>query len=146
MTQRKTFSLHDGLDMFLLDCEARRLTPLTIRFYKQNVSLFLEWCEGQGLHQLEELSAPDIRKFLVSIQRRDLSSQYQNNLARSIRAFLNYCVRDELIQRSPFDRIQMPKVTRRYCMPSPLNRFNRFCAIARRTGTEPSVCFCWTPA
>ena len=111
--QRRTFSLLDGLDMFLLDCEARRLTPQTLTFYKQKLSVFVRWCEEQQLHGLDDLTARELRQFLVSIQRRGLSSQYQHNLARAIRAFLNFCVRDELIDDSPFDRVQMPRVEKK---------------------------------
>ena len=111
--QRRTFSLLDGLDMFLLDCEARRLTPQTLTFYKQKLSVFVRWCEEQQLHGLDDLTARELRQFLVSIQRRGLSSQYQHNLARAIRAFLNFCVRDELIDESPFDRVQMPRVEKK---------------------------------
>lgn len=111
--QRRTFSLNDGLDMFLLDCEARRLTPQTLTFYKQKLSVFVRWCEEQQLDGLDDVTARDLRQFLVSIQRRGLSSQYQHNLARAIRAFLNFCVRDELIDESPFDRVQMPRVEKK---------------------------------
>ena len=111
--QRRTFSLLDGLDMFLLDCEARRLTPQTLTFYKQKLSVFVRWCEEQQLHGLDDLTARELRQFLVSIQRRGLSSQYQHNPARAIRAFLNFCVRDELIDESPFDRVQMPRVEKK---------------------------------
>lgn len=111
--QRGTFLLDDSLDMFLLDCEARRLTKSTRQFYRAKLSVFINWCNEQGITGVGEVSAHLIRKFLVSIQRRDLSSHYQYNLARAIRAFLNYCVRDELIEKSPFDKVQMPRLEKR---------------------------------
>ena len=111
--QRGTFSIQDGMDIFLLDCEARRLTASTRQFYRGKLSTFIAWCEDAGIRQLAELSAHDIRRFLVHIQRRQLSSQYQHNLARAIRAFLNFCVRDELIERSPFDKVQMPRLEKK---------------------------------
>lgn len=111
--QRGTFSLRDALDIFLLDCEARRLTAGTRQFYRSKLRVFLAWCDDEGVEQLDRLSAHDIRRFLVHIQRRGLSSQYQHNLARAIRAFLNFCVRDELLERSPFDRVQMPRLEKK---------------------------------
>ena len=110
--QRGTTTILDALDMFLLDCEARRLTPSTRQFYQAKLSVFLRWCDEHGVENLPDLTAHHIRQFLVHILRRDLSSQYQHNLARAIRAFLNYCVRDELIEKSPFDKVQMPKLER----------------------------------
>lgn len=111
--QRGTFTLYDCLDMFLLDCEARRLTPSTRQFYRAKLSVFLAWCDEQPVEQIGQLTAHHIRQFLVHIQRRDLSSQYQHNLARAIRAFLNFCVLDELLDQSPFDRVQMPRVEKK---------------------------------
>ncbi len=119
--QRRTTTLLDALDMFLLDCEARRLTELTREFYSSKLSIFIRWCAEHDVKTVDELTAHDIRRFQVHIQRRRLSSQYQHNLARAIRAFLNYCVRDELIARSPFDKIQMPKVEKK--IPAALTRW-----------------------
>jgi site-specific recombinase XerD len=99
--------------MFLLDCEARRLTPATRQFYSKKLSLFIRWCDAEGIHVFHELTAHHIRRYLVHLSRRQLSSQYQHNLARSIRAFLNYCVRDELIEVSPFNKVQMPRLEKK---------------------------------
>ncbi len=111
--QRGTYSLYDGLDIFLLDCEARRLTAGTLQFYRSKLRIFLSWCDEEGVGQMENLTSHHIRRFLVSIQHQGLSSQYQHNLARAIRAFLNFCVRDELLETSPFDRVQMPRVEKK---------------------------------
>jgi integrase/recombinase XerD len=115
MTQRRThiISLPDALDMFLLDCAARRLTEGTLQFYKSKLAVFFHWCDEHDINALADITAHDIRRFLVDIHRRKLTSQYQNNLARAIRAFLNYCVRDELIEASPFRKVQMPRVEKK---------------------------------
>lgn len=111
--QRGIHQIRDALELFHLDCEARRLTPATRQFYQAKLSVFVRWCEANACTALPDLTASDIRRFLVHISHRELSAQYQNNLARAIRAFLNYCVRDELIERSPFDKVQMPRLERR---------------------------------
>ena len=41
------------------------------------------------IKQLQDLTAQELRRFLVHLNRRGLSAQYQHNLARAIRAFLN---------------------------------------------------------
>ncbi len=110
---RGTHLLWDALDLFLLDCEARRLTTSTCQFYSVKLSLFLRWCDEHEIKTLQALTAHDLRRYFVSLLRRELSSQYQNNLARAIRAFLNYCVRDELLAVSPFAKVQMPRLEKR---------------------------------
>ena len=138
--QRRTFLLEDSLDMFLLDCEAKRLTQSTLSFYKSKLTVFITWCSEQNIQYLEQISANEIRKFLVSIQRRQLSGQYQHNLARAIRAFLNYCVRDELIDKSPFDKVQMPRVEKKILAAfsgDDIQVVLRHCRIQR----DKAICF-----
>ena len=113
MTDLGTHQLSDALDLFLLDCEARRLTVVMRDSYRLKLSLFVRWCGDQGITTLQQLTAHDLRRYLVSLSRRELSSQYQNNLARAIRAFLNYCVRDELLAVSPFNKVQMPRLEKK---------------------------------
>lgn len=132
--QRRTPQFCDALDMFLLDCEARRLTPSTRKFYRTKLSVFIGWCTENGVEYLGDLTSNDIRRFLVNIQRRGLTSQYQHNLARAIRAFLNYCIRDELIDKSPFDKVQMPKLERhvpKALAPSEISTILRHCHLER---------------
>ncbi|MFM7172652.1 MAG: hypothetical protein ACKO4U_06410 [Caldilinea sp.] len=38
----------------------------------------------EGIKTLQQRTAHDLRRYLVSLSRRELSSQYQNNLARAI--------------------------------------------------------------
>lgn len=105
--------LSDALEFFLLDIQSRRFTAHTLRFYRGRLSLFVEWCNEQGINHLEEVGASHIRKYLASIQQRGLSSAYQHGFARAIRAWLNFCVRDELIESSPFDKVKMPRLEKK---------------------------------
>lgn len=108
-----THRIWDALDLFLLDCEARRLTASTREFYRLKLSLFVRWCDENNIVTVQDPTAHDLRRYLVQLSRRKLSAQYQNNLARAIRAFLNYCVRDELLGVSPFDKVRMPRLERK---------------------------------
>lgn len=110
--QRKT-TLDYGYDLFVLDCQSRRLTDGTLQFYKAKLCPFIRWCQGQGIEYLPDIEAVHIRKYLVSIAERDLSEQYQDNIARAIRAWLNYCIRDELIEKNPFDKVKMTKLSKK---------------------------------
>jgi site-specific recombinase XerD len=55
-----------------LDCEARRLTVATRDFYSLKLSLFVRWCGDQGITTLQQLTAHDLRRYLVSLSRREL--------------------------------------------------------------------------
>ena len=73
---RGTHQIWDALDLFLLNGEAP-LTTSTLQFYRVKLSLLLRWCVEQGVITLEALTAHDLRRYFVSLHRRDLSSQYR---------------------------------------------------------------------
>ncbi len=71
--------------MFLLDCEARRLTPAPANFTASNSPFLCAGVRPIGIHAVHELTAHHIRRYLISVSRHNLSSQYQHNIARAIR-------------------------------------------------------------
>jgi integrase/recombinase XerC/integrase/recombinase XerD len=113
LAPQQKLSLVDALDLFLLDCEARQFTAHTLRFYRGRLGLFVAWCVEHDAPALGDVGAPTIRRFIVDLARRKLSSAYVHGFARAIRAFLNYCVRDELLDISPFARVQMPRLEKK---------------------------------
>jgi site-specific recombinase XerD len=54
-------SLQLALDSFLLDAEARHLTPKTIRYYRQQIQPFLDSLNAQGVITPEAITAHHIR-------------------------------------------------------------------------------------
>lgn len=102
-----------AFDLFTLECQSRRFTADTLRFYRGRMKLFLDFLAAQGIDWLTDLSHHHIRQYLVNLQESGVSSAYHHSLARAIRAFLNYCVRDELIEKSPFDKVQMPRLEKK---------------------------------
>lgn len=141
MIQRGTHTIDDGYEMFMLDCEARRLTPSTQQFYRAKLRIFLRWCNGNEVETLADLSAHKLRQFLVDQQRRGVSGQYQHNLARAVRAFLNYCVRDELIATSPFSKVQMPRLEKKILTSLSMEEVRavlRCCPTPR----DKAICLC----
>ena len=113
MTDLGTHTLDSAYEMFMLDCESRRLTSSTRQFYRSKLVIFIRWCGERGEYAVGDVSTHSLRQFFVGLLRRNLSGQYQHNHARAIRAFLNFCVRDELIERSPFAKVQMPKIEKK---------------------------------
>lgn len=105
-TNSKILRLDDAKELFLLDCQSRRLTRSTLSFYRTRLGTFITWC---AKHQIETLSAVDthtIKRFLVDYQTH--SDQYQHGLARAIKAWLRYCERDGLLSTAP--HVVMPKL------------------------------------
>ncbi len=71
--------------MFLLDAEARWLTPKTITYYREQLTPFVKWLQEQGVADLDAVTPTHIRRYLVSLQQRELTPRSQHAAARSIR-------------------------------------------------------------
>ncbi len=71
---------------------------------------FSGWCKSEGIVYLDDLDHRHIKQFLVSQSDRGLAAHTVHGNARAIRTFLNFCVRDGLIDESPFKRVKMPKM------------------------------------
>ena len=110
---QQSIPLTDVLAMFRLDGESRGFTAATLRFYAGRLGLFQEWCTAHGATMLDELTPALIRQYLAELQQRDLSSAYIHSHARAIKTLCRFCAREELIERSCFDRVKMPRLAKK---------------------------------
>ncbi|MCO6451193.1 MAG: tyrosine-type recombinase/integrase [Caldilineales bacterium] len=107
---RSVTSLDLAMTSFLIDIEARRLTPQTLKYYRDQLGPFLAFLGVQEVTTPEEINANHIRTYLVSLQQRGLADASLHSAARAIRAFGNFLVREELLEKSPMRKVQMPRV------------------------------------
>ena len=98
---------------FILDCKARRLRPATMEWYTYELVPFFDWLSSEGVADLTEITPPLIRLHLASLADRDLKDSTQHGVARAIRSFLNFCVREEWLVVSPMQKVKMPKRSKR---------------------------------
>ncbi|MEZ4622095.1 MAG: tyrosine-type recombinase/integrase [Caldilineaceae bacterium] len=82
-------------------------------FYKLKVGDFSRWLQGRDITDVTAITSTDIKRYLVHLQERGLNDTSQHDYARAVKTFLNYCVRDELLDRSPFDKVKMPQQEQR---------------------------------
>lgn len=62
---------------FLIDCEMRRLSPNTLRSYRNELSAMQVWLDLQGVVSMDELSADVLRKYLLHLsERRNPGGQF----------------------------------------------------------------------
>lgn len=110
MKKPANITIRDGYDLFALDNKARRLTTSTQAFYRNKVLNFADWLAGQGVTLLADVTNAHVKTFLITLAERNLAGNSQHDYARAIKTFFRYCVRDELLEKSPFERVSMPRV------------------------------------
>jgi len=87
-------------------------SPRSIAWNDQKVGAFIAWCTKQDIQSTDQVTASHVHRFLASLPA-DLSTYTRRGYAQSVKAFLNYCVREDLMSEKLPKRISMPKVTER---------------------------------
>jgi len=105
--------LKASLDTFLLSRQAKRCTPATLHFYRHTLGPFIDWLRQFDLSEPGQITAHHIRAYLLHLQERGLKDTTQHACARSIKAWLNWLLREEEIDKSPMLKVDMPKVDRK---------------------------------
>lgn len=125
---------------FALDNEARRLTPRTRATYAASLRPFVAWCDGQGVTHAGDVSPAIVRRYLVHLQARTTqngrpySSAYVHNLVRAVRRLFAYLLSDGLIERTPFEKVRLPRLERkvlRALSPAEVKRVLSACKTPR---------------
>jgi integrase/recombinase XerD len=91
-------------------CEGLNYSPKAIAWNEQKGRRFAEWLADQGVHRLEEITVPLVHRFLASLPA-ELSDHTRKGYAQSIKAWMMWCAREDLIPERLPKRISMPKVT-----------------------------------
>jgi len=92
-------SVAEALDEFLIDCKIEERSPKTILFYRDRLKWFVDFIKPSTL--LNDIGTGDIRHFF-DIQNREHSYSYHAKY-RALRAFLNWCVKQNYILESPLN-------------------------------------------
>lgn len=107
MPQHKT-TLQDAIDLFLIDGQSRRFTKHTLQWYRESLRRFVQHMDSQGITHLDDVTVHHIRAFQADFLEK--SASYAHNQSRAVRAFFNFCHRDELIEKNPFTKVKMPRL------------------------------------
>ena len=88
--------IEHAIKEYLLEIEIRKFTPKTIKSYRNNLSLFLRYCEEVAkVEDTEELTLTLIKHFTHYMVSKNLKGTYINGLLKVAKAFIQYCYDEE---------------------------------------------------
>ena len=102
--------LREAYDGFLLSLRAAHRTTRTLEFYSEKLGPFLDWLEEQGIDAPNLVTPSHIRRFLLEREDAGRAARTVHHHAATIKAWLNWCVSEELLAESPMRKVRMPKV------------------------------------
>ena len=77
---------------YLTEIEVRKFTLKTIKSYRNNLNLFLRFCEEEaGILEVEELTLSVVRQFSLYMSGKGRKGSYINGLLKVAKAFIQYC-------------------------------------------------------
>jgi len=112
-------ALDTSLTAFLLSREAMRCSPKTLEYYCYTCGSFVAWLANDGVSDVTAITPAHVRAYLVSLQRRGLKDTSQHANARGIKTWLAWLVAEGDLERSPMQRVAMPKLEKR--IPAPFS-------------------------
>lgn len=138
-TQRKSqkravtqFSIEETLADFLLEKQSIMCSSQTMRLYRQVLTRFIQWLKTQEVTKPSELQARHIRQFLAELAQANLSDNYINLFARSIKTLVRFLYSEHYIYEPII--FQMPRVGKKplpYLKADELKRLYQACESNR---------------
>jgi len=122
-----------AINAFLVDCQARRLSPATIERYYRELDLFRRWLEGLSIRDGTAITADHLRQYLVHLaKRRNAGGQHLGY--RTLRCFLRwYAVEYEPDGwQNPITKVRAPKLSQDILPPVSLDDLRRMLATCQR--------------
>jgi len=91
---------------WIVDCHGAGLSPKTLRAYHDRVDRFLREMHPKTL---DEINQTKVAEFLAGLRQRGLSSETVYDYWKDIRIWLNWCCKQEMLDRNPLNRMRPPK-------------------------------------
>jgi integrase/recombinase XerC len=132
------------IDRFIAYIESeRRLSPLTVRNYKKDIGIFVEWFNKRVAVEsfdATKVSAEDIRDWIIyRLDTAKLSAQSMNRELSSLRSFFRYLRKVKAIEEEPFKRIGSLKTAKTLPQYVPESRMSPLLLDLRELGRSSSL-------
>ncbi len=99
MTRKKI----DGLETWIT----------TLKYYKQELTFFLKYCEAEGITEVLDITPDLIRAFMLSLETKGRNEGGRHAAFRSVRVFLRWYEAEAEPEAwaNPIRKVKPPKVT-----------------------------------
>lgn len=114
-TSASGYMIVTELSAFIVDRRSRRLSPLTIRFYREELGLLSRWLADRGVDTVEQITPDLLRRYLLYLEDDRRRSKGGIQAAwRAARAFLRWFENEYEPDgwKSPLSRVQPPRYSR----------------------------------
>jgi integrase/recombinase XerD len=104
--------LLNWLEAFLIDRKAAGVATGTLRFYRQKIKLFADYCDAQAIKQIRQVNSTFLRQYLLYLEESGHNAGGRHAAFRLLRAFFLW-YEDEVEPQgwsNPIRKVKAPKV------------------------------------
>lgn len=94
-----------NVESYIRWVEHKNRSPRTIQSYRESIAQLVDWLDGGNLM---DATRDEVQDWLIHLQREHAATTAAVRF-RSLRAFYNWAVAEEIIDRSPMARLSEPK-------------------------------------
>lgn len=100
------------VEAFLIDRRAAGLTPGSVKFYREKLKLFTDYCDSQVITSIEQITPVIIRQFLLYLEDKKHSPGGIACVYRSMKAFLLWYEKEAepTAWKNPIRKVKAPRV------------------------------------
>jgi integrase len=98
----------EALDLYLED-KGRECQAATVRSHRSRLGFLIEWCDQQGIDNMNDLTARELHEFRVW-RRQDLNVVSEKTQMDTVRVFVEWCETIDAVQPGLFKKIKPPVI------------------------------------
>ncbi|MWG35918.1 integrase [Halomarina oriensis] len=95
-----------------LDRQRSERAEATVQSYYYRVKQFVEWCEAEGVGDLNDLDGRDLYRYDAHLRSGDRSVSALNNMLGTLRRFLAFCADVEAVAETLPPKLDVPQLTK----------------------------------
>ena len=104
----------------------KRFSPLTVEAYQRDMCQFSDYMKKEyGIEELTEVKTTMVKSYLVYLKEEGLVNRSINRKLSTLRTFYKYCLRENLLEKSPMTGIKalkQPKALVKFVTETDINK------------------------
>jgi len=89
------------------------LSRNTIEAYSLDLTRFLDYLRRKGIQELRDIDKFQVRGFLLSLRRKDLSTKSIGRDLSAIRTFFRFLIQEGVLETNPIEDLESPKMVKK---------------------------------
>ncbi len=115
------------IDQFIGYIQAeKRFSPLTVEAYQRDMNQFADYMKREyGIEDLTQVKTTMVKSFIVHLKSEGLVNRSINRKVSTLRTFYKYCLRENLMEKSPMTGIKalkQPKALVKFVTETDINK------------------------